>query len=158
MAHFQPKRGLSILLGLSMMRVASPYGGGVPRAAPAARLICMGGGGGKAKKSGGSSGGFGKTQVAKKRPAAAGRSSGLSTAARADGFPYTGKMRPGRQSPTRVVPASIAKPDYAADGRPKAGGPLLPWQIEVNNKLKFLPVVSLPFWSWRKTRGILPAV
>jgi len=29
------------------------------------------------------------------------------------------------------VPANILRPDYADDGRPKARGPLLPWQVEV---------------------------
>ena len=29
------------------------------------------------------------------------------------------------------MPASVTKPDYANDGRPKAKGPMLPWQIEV---------------------------
>jgi methionyl aminopeptidase len=50
-----------------------------------------------------------------------------------DNFRYSGKMRPGKQSPKRVVPASIAKPDYAWDGVPKAGAPLLPWKIEVKS-------------------------
>ena len=47
---------------------------------------------------------------------------------------YTGKMRPGRQSPTRQIPKGILLPDYAKDGRPKGGGPLLPWQIEVKDE------------------------
>ena len=51
--------------------------------------------------------------------------------AKRDTFRYTGKMRPGKQSPTRTVPNKIGKPDYAVDGRPKAASPLLPWQIEV---------------------------
>ena len=50
-----------------------------------------------------------------------------------DTFRYTGKMRPGKQSPTRIVPAGIMLPDYAKDGRPKGGGPMLPWQIEVKS-------------------------
>lgn len=51
-----------------------------------------------------------------------------------DNFKYTGKMRPGKQTPTRKVPSGILLPDYARDGRPKAGGPFLPWQIEVKNE------------------------
>jgi len=43
-------------------------------------------------------------------------------------------MRPGKQSPTRAVPSDIVRPDYALDGRPKASGPLLPWQIEIKSK------------------------
>ena len=50
-----------------------------------------------------------------------------------DSFKYAGKLRPGRLSPTRKVPRSIQLPDYAKDGRPKATGPLLPWQVEVKN-------------------------
>jgi len=53
---------------------------------------------------------------------------------RADTFPYTGTTRPGKQTPTRKIPAGIKKPDYANDGRPKARGPALPWQIEVKNQ------------------------
>ena len=48
-----------------------------------------------------------------------------------DSFKYTGTVRPGTRSPTRLVPEGIMRPDYAADGIPKARGPLLPWQIEV---------------------------
>merc|ERR1719352_489276 len=47
-----------------------------------------------------------------------------------DTFRYTGKMRPGKQTPQRMVGATILQPDYAKDGRPKAKGPVLPWQIE----------------------------
>ena len=50
-----------------------------------------------------------------------------------DTFKYAGKMRPGRQSPPRKVPKGIKLPDYARDGRPKAKGPILPWQIEVKS-------------------------
>ena len=50
-----------------------------------------------------------------------------------DAFPYTGTVRPGVQTPRREIPTSIVKPDYAGDGRPKARGPMLPWQIEVKN-------------------------
>tara|TARA_B110001452_G_scaffold8579_1_gene7493 strand:- start:42 stop:1415 length:1374 start_codon:yes stop_codon:yes gene_type:complete len=51
-----------------------------------------------------------------------------------DSFRYTGRVRPGKRSPTREVPPSIVRPDYAGDGRPKARGPLLPWQIEVKSE------------------------
>eukprot|EP00908_Phaeocystis_cordata_P010460 Transcript_2131.p2 GENE.Transcript_2131~~Transcript_2131.p2 ORF type:complete len:420 (+),score=178.02 Transcript_2131:105-1262(+) len=44
---------------------------------------------------------------------------------------YTGSVRPGQQSPKRQIPSNILRPDYANDGRPKAKGPLFPWQIEV---------------------------
>ena len=50
-----------------------------------------------------------------------------------DNFRYTGTVRPGQQSPMRTIPGSIARPDYADDGRPKAKGPVLPWQVEVKS-------------------------
>ena len=49
-------------------------------------------------------------------------------------FPFAGSIRPGKQSPQRVVASpDIDLPDYALDGRPKKGtsSPLLPWVIEV---------------------------
>jgi hypothetical protein len=51
-----------------------------------------------------------------------------------DTFKYTGNVRPGTRSPTRAVPAGVTRPDYAGDGKPKARGPLLPWQVEVKTK------------------------
>ncbi|KAG7343254.1 methionine aminopeptidase, type I [Nitzschia inconspicua] len=52
-----------------------------------------------------------------------------------DKFPYAGSIRPGVQSPQRVVVhEKIKLPDYAMDGRPKLGSSsqlLLPWMIEV---------------------------
>jgi len=58
-------------------------------------------------------------------------------------FPYTGTMRPGKQSPTRVVPHSVTEgdlkgkeiifPSYAKDGKPKNPAPGLPWVIEVKS-------------------------
>ena len=48
-------------------------------------------------------------------------------------FRYTGKVRPGQQSPMRTIPNSITRPDYADDGKPKARGPVLPWQVEVKS-------------------------
>ena len=50
-----------------------------------------------------------------------------------DSFKYTGRVRPGKRSPMREIPPNIVRPDYAGDGRPKARGPLLPWQIEVKS-------------------------
>ena len=55
---------------------------------------------------------------------------GVAPPSKKDNFKYSGRLRPEKQSPTRKVPSQIPKPDYAADGRPKATGPLLPWQIE----------------------------
>jgi len=47
-------------------------------------------------------------------------------------FPYSGGIRPGTQSPQKVViDESIMKPDYAIDGQPKKSGNMLPWIIEV---------------------------
>ena len=119
-----------LLLGLSMLRTATPYYAGLPRPA-SQRLICMGGGGKQGKKGGGGGGGgFGKPAKPPAQKKAAGFSS---VAAPKDTFKYTGKMRPGRQTPRREIPSSIIKPDYADDGRPKATGPMLPWQIEVKS-------------------------
>ena len=55
-----------------------------------------------------------------------------------DSFKYTGKMRPGKQSPTRAVPETIAKPDYALDGRPKAKGA---YQL-LNRLLNRMPIAA----------------
>ena len=50
-------------------------------------------------------------------------------------FPYAGSIRPGKQSPQRVVvDKNILLPDYALDGVPHKKGnssPRLPWIIEV---------------------------
>ena len=47
-------------------------------------------------------------------------------------FPYTGTVRPGNQSPQRiVVQEDIVKPDYWQTRIPTSGKPLLPWMIEV---------------------------
>ena len=45
---------------------------------------------------------------------------------------YTGLVTPGKQSPTRAIPAGITRPDYADDGEPKTKG-LLPGQIEIKS-------------------------
>ena len=111
-----------------MLRTATPfYSSLAPLSQP--RYFCMLGGGGgfgkpAAKKGGAKKAGGGT----KKRAASSG--SGFASMPK-DTFKYTGTMRPGIQSPPRTIPSNIIKPDYADDGRPKAGGPLLPWQIEV---------------------------
>lgn len=47
-------------------------------------------------------------------------------------FPYAGEVRPGNQTPQRVVmEEGIVKPDYANDGIPKNKQQMLPWVIEV---------------------------
>jgi methionyl aminopeptidase len=51
-----------------------------------------------------------------------------------DTFKYSGRVRPGKLSPRRTVPAGIPRPDYWKDGQPKARGSLLPWQIEVKSE------------------------
>jgi len=48
-----------------------------------------------------------------------------------DQFPYAGTVRPGIQSPQKIViDESIMKPNYADDGVPKTKSNLLPWIIE----------------------------
>ena len=79
----------------------------------------------KTRSSGGGGGGFG-----------AGSSSASSTTSTTikDSFPYAGAIRPGLQSPKRVVLSDdIMKPDYAQTGIPSAGKKkmMLPWMIEV---------------------------
>jgi methionyl aminopeptidase len=49
-------------------------------------------------------------------------------------FPYAGPLRPGKQSPQRIVLEEnvLVKPDYWQTGTPsRASKPLLPWMIEV---------------------------
>jgi hypothetical protein len=51
-------------------------------------------------------------------------------------FPYAGPLRPGKQSPQRVVIEEnvLVKPDYWQTGTPsRASKPLLPWMIEVKS-------------------------
>lgn len=80
-----------------------------------------------------------KKKVSKKKGGATGGGRGFASVASSvmsetDNFPYAGSVRPGRQSPRRVVvDEKIALPDYATDGQPKRGrsSPLLPWVIEV---------------------------
>lgn len=50
-------------------------------------------------------------------------------------FQFAGEVRPGKQSPQRVVDApGISCPDYAEDGKPKTGPAMLPWVIEVKTE------------------------
>jgi hypothetical protein len=85
-----------------------------------------------------------KASSKKKSSAASGKgfsSSILQASSSTDSFPYAGTIRPGKQSPQRIVMPGdnggpnkqILLPDYALDGRPKKGSssPLLPWVIEV---------------------------
>jgi methionyl aminopeptidase len=76
----------------------------------------------------------------KKSPNSSAKGFAASVLQRTDNFPYAGSIRPGQQSPQRVIvpgdsktPKQIVLPDYALDGRPKRGSssPLLPWVIEV---------------------------
>jgi len=47
-------------------------------------------------------------------------------------FQYAGDVRPGKQTPQRVVTeVDIAKPDYHKTGMPKSTSKMLPWVIEV---------------------------
>jgi methionyl aminopeptidase len=50
-------------------------------------------------------------------------------------FSYSGTIRPGRQSPQRIVTdPNIMLPDYATDGKPKKHSQSpLPWMIEVKS-------------------------
>ena len=50
-----------------------------------------------------------------------------------DNFKYTGTQRPSATTPMRKVPNEIVKPDYAADGKPKAKSLGMPWDIPVNS-------------------------
>jgi methionyl aminopeptidase len=78
-----------------------------------------------------------KKKTSKKEAASSSKGFAASILNRAtDSFPYAGSVRPGKQSPQRVVipgDKHIILPDYALDGRPKKGSssPLLPWVIEV---------------------------
>ena len=88
-------------------------------------ILFMGGKGGNKKK---------KKKPGKSSSTAKGFASAIAAEAPIDRFPYAGSVRPGKQSPQRVVASSdVSLPDYALDGRPKKGSnmPLLPWVIEV---------------------------
>ena len=80
--------------------------------------------------------GKGSNKKKKKSSPATGKgfASAISAEAPIDKFPYAGSVRPGQQSPQKIVVSSdLDLPDYALDGRPKKGSnmPLLPWVIEV---------------------------
>jgi Xaa-Pro aminopeptidase len=52
-------------------------------------------------------------------------------------FQYAGSVRPGKQSPQRVVlDESIVKPDYWKTGKPSAPRPMLPWVVEVKTPVE----------------------
>lgn len=116
----------TLLLGLSTTAVQAYTRVALPPAAlgaSRARSLCMMGGGG----------GFGAPKPAKKKKVAKKVKSpvrSVATRPARDTFKYAGDLRPGVQSPRREVPASIPRPDYHKDGKPKNTGPLLPWQIE----------------------------
>lgn len=47
-------------------------------------------------------------------------------------FPFAGTVRPGAQTPQKVViDEKVISPDYAEDGSPKNARPMLPWVVEV---------------------------
>ena len=52
-----------------------------------------------------------------------------------DRFPYAGALRPGVQTPQKIVTVQeILQPDYAASGIPqRVDKPMFPWMIEVKN-------------------------
>jgi len=59
---------------------------------------------------------------------------GFSTKKGKPRFNFTGTTIPGKISPRRKVPEHIKRPDYAADGIPKAKSPIFPWDIEVKTE------------------------
>jgi len=77
----------------------------------------------------------GKSKSKPKKKTASSSPKGFAAALRdlqEKGFKFSGDVRPGKQSPQRVVNnPRIIVPDYAVDGQPKNRGPLLPWLIEV---------------------------
>ena len=78
-----------------------------------------------------------KSKKSQKRGGGGGGGFGMATANKQkDTFPYAGAIRPGVQSPQRVVDqADIPRPDYAETGIPSGGTAkrLLPWMIEVKS-------------------------
>lgn len=67
--------------------------------------------------------------------ASAASSRGNLNTVKQDTFPYSGTVRPGQQSPQRVVlEEGIAKPDYWKTGIPsRTTKPMLPWIVEVKS-------------------------
>ncbi|CAB9500752.1 Methionine aminopeptidase 1 [Seminavis robusta] len=89
----------------------------------------------KSKKRTSSGGGFGSSSSTSTATAATGTTTAGSPPAWASRFPFAGTVRPGAQTPQKiVVDESIVKPDYALDGRPKNARPMLPWVIEVKTE------------------------
>lgn len=84
------------------------------------------------------------TALFKKRVATSKKSGGTGFSSalrdlRNNSFPYAGSIRPGVQSPQKIViDESIMKPDYALDTIPKTKGGLLPWIIEVKTPEQIL--------------------
>ena len=78
--------------------------------------------------------------VKKKKAVVRPKSQGFGTSIREiqnQTFKYTGSIRPGTQSPQKVVTDStIMLPDYALDGKPKNKGQMLPWIIEVKTPME----------------------
>jgi len=77
-----------------------------------------------------------KKKASKKKKKSSAKSTSLGfagTTLQRPSFPFAGTLRPGLQSPQKiVVEKGIVKPDYADDGVPKNGrGPMLPWMVEV---------------------------
>ena len=68
-----------------------------------------------------------------KTKSAAGGGFGSAFKPQADGFPYAGTIRPGKQTPQRVVlDKNVMLPSYAKTGIPEdKSSPMLPWIIEV---------------------------
>lgn len=76
---------------------------------------------------------LGEKAAKKKQPRRAASGSGFGKRLINSEFKYTGQLRPGMQSATRLVPDSINPPDYAAKGKPRAKTPKFPWNIVVNS-------------------------
>lgn len=73
---------------------------------------------------------------------------------RVDKFNYAGDIRPGVQTPQKVViDETIMKPDYAIDGSPKARSNMLPWIVEV----KSAPEIKKMRAAGRVAREVLDA-
>jgi methionyl aminopeptidase len=93
----------------------------------------------KKRTSGRAGSGFGSST---KGGGAGGGSAGAKSppSSRTATFPYAGSVRPGTQSPQRLVlDESIVKPDYHRTGIPKSKGGAslgLPWMIEVKNRIE----------------------
>lgn len=79
--------------------------------------------------------GGGKSKSGKAKKKAPSRATGAGFGKRLvhSEFQYTGKLRPGVQSPPREVPESIQRPDYAKDGKPRGKVPKFPWNINTNS-------------------------